>query len=267
MPLSSSWILTLSACSSALFAQPSAGDVLKAAREALGGGKLAAIESLTVSGESVNGPLLTDLTLSIQLPDKFLREQTLTMMNGGVPGMQGMNPEAMAAIGRPTAVDGLNGEEQWSALRMSPDSQVDIASLGRGAQSQLDARQKDFKRTFTRFLLALLLADRPDFRVEFTYFSEMPEPEGGLADALDGAGPGDFKIRLFIDRTTHLPRMMAYPTGNNITQLWISKYKDEGGVLMPHLLSWMLNGNETERFDIRKVRLNPKFAANKFTKP
>ena len=82
MHLSTSWFLALSACSSTLFAQPSAGDVLKAARETLGGGKLAAIESLVVSGESANGPLLTDLTLSIQLPDKFLREQTLTMMSG-----------------------------------------------------------------------------------------------------------------------------------------------------------------------------------------
>ena len=82
MHISASWLLTLSACSSALFAQPSAGDVLKAAREALGGSKLAAVESLAVSGESANGPLLTDLTLSIQLPDKFLREQTLTMMSG-----------------------------------------------------------------------------------------------------------------------------------------------------------------------------------------
>jgi hypothetical protein len=35
---------------------------------------------------------------------------------------------------------------------------------------------------------------------------------------------------------------------------------------LPHLPSWMLNGYETERFDTEKIRLNPKFAANKFGK-
>ena len=40
----------------------------------------------------------------------------------------------------------------------------------------------------------------------------------------------------------------------------------KSGVLMPHLLSWMQNGRETERLEIKKVRLNPKFPSNKFVR-
>jgi hypothetical protein len=253
---------------SGVFAQPSANDVLHAARQALGGGKLAAIERLSVSGEATNGPVLSDLTLSIQLPDKFLREQSLALLNGAFPGMpaEGVSPQVTAALGRPTAVDCLNGDQQWSDLRMSADAQIDSGLVQRAAGAQLNARRQDLRRTFTRYLLALLLTDRPAFRIEFSYAGQTATPDGGTADILDGKGPGDFGLRLFIDSKSHHPLMMVYPAGDNFTELWMAKYKEESGVLMPHLLSWMQNGHETERFEIKKVRLNPKFPSNKFVK-
>src|ERR1035437_10488660 len=94
-------------------AQPSADDILRQARQALGGSRLAAVESLSVSGEAANGSILSDLTLSIQLPDKFLCEQTV-QLGGGMAG--GPRPEMAAAVGSPTLVGCLHGDEQWADL-------------------------------------------------------------------------------------------------------------------------------------------------------
>lgn len=257
-------ILTLLAFASSAMAQPSADDILRQARQALGGSRLAAVESLSVSGEAANGPILSDLILSIQLPDKFLREQTVQLLGGGMGG--GMSPEIAAAVGSPTVVDCLNGDEQWYDLRMSADSQIESGMIERAAGAQLSARRQDLRGTFARYLLALLLADRPGFRIQFAYVDRTPTADGGTAYALDGKGPGDFAIRLFIDSKTYYPLMMAQFSGDTVTQIWLSKYKDESGVSMPHLLSWMRDGREIERLEIKKVKLNPKFPDGKFVK-
>jgi hypothetical protein len=262
-------ILTLFALGPAAVAQPTADDILSKARQALGGSKVAAVESLTVSGQVTNGAIVSgmtlssDMTLSIQLPDKFMREETVQL--SATMGA-GLSPEMAAAVGSPTIVDCLNGDTQWSDLRMSADSQIEGAMVERAAGSQLSSRRQDLRGTFTRYLLGLLLADRPSFPIEFAYVDQTPTPDGGTAYALQGKGPGDFAIRLFIDSKTYIPMMMMHMSGDTVTQIWLSKYKDESGILMPHVMSWMQNGREIERLEIKKVKLNPKFPAGKFDK-
>ena len=171
-------ILTLFALGSAAVAQTTADDILSKARQALGGaGKLAAVESLSISGQVTNGAIVSgmtlssDMTLSIQLPDKFMREETV-QLSAAMGG--GMSPEMAAAVGSPTIVDCLNGDEQWSDLRMSADSQIESAMIQRAAGAQLSARRQDLRGTFTRYLLALLLADRPGFHIEFALVEPNP---------------------------------------------------------------------------------------------
>jgi hypothetical protein len=244
-------------------AQPSTDDILRQARQAMGGSRLAAVQSLSVSGDATNGAIASDLTLSIQIPDKFLREQTVQIGAGmGV----GISPEMAASVGAPTVVDCLNGDEQWSDIRMSADSQIDSAMIERAAGSMLTARRQDLKGTFARYLLALLLADRTSFPIQFAVVDQTPTPDGGMAYALEGKGPGDFAVRLFIDSKTYLPMMIAHTSGDTVTQIWLGKYKNEDGVTMPHMLSWMQNGRETESLSIKKVKLNPKFPPGKFVK-
>jgi outer membrane lipoprotein-sorting protein len=255
------WLLAFAALASA---QPSADEILRQARLAMGGTKLAAVESLSVSGEAVNnGSITSDVTLSIQLPDKFLREQTVQL---AASMGAGISPEMAAQVGSPTVVDCLNGDEQWSDIRMSADSQIESAMIERAAGSMLSSRRQDLRGTFTRYLLALLLADRPSFPMQFAVVDQTPTPDGGTAYALEGKGPGDFAIRLFIDSKTYLPMMMAHVSGDTVTQIWLSKYKAEDGVNMPHLMSWMQGNRETERLEIKKVKINPKFPPGKFVK-
>jgi hypothetical protein len=230
----------------------------------MGGGKRAEVETLSVSGEALNnGSIASDVTLSIQLPDKFLREQTVQL---AASMGAGISPETAAQVGSPTVVDCLNGDEQWSDLRMSADSQIESAMIERAAGSMLSSRRQDLRGTFARYLLALLLADRPSFPMQFAVVDQTPTPDGGTAYALEGKGPGDFAIRLFIDSKTYLPMMMAHASGDTVTQIWLSKYKVEDGVNMPHLMSWMQGNRETERLEIKKVKINPKFPPGKFVK-
>jgi len=107
-------------------------------RQALGGSKLASVESLAVSGHAANGSIQSDMTLSIQLPGKFMREQTAVLLGGSIPGVRAdVSPEMMAQVGQPTVIDCLNGERQWSDIRMSADSQIGGEMVERAAGSFL----------------------------------------------------------------------------------------------------------------------------------
>ncbi len=244
-------------------AQPTTEQILSLARQAMGGPKLAAVKTLTVEGQAANGAIQSDVTLSFELPNKFLREQTVQLAASFAAGI---SPEMAAQVGSPTVVDCLNRDQQWSDIRMSADSQVESQQIERAAGSMLTQRRVDLRGTFTRYLLAFLLADRPDFPIQFAVVDQIPTPDGGSAYALAGKGPGDFALRLFIDSKTHLPMMMSHQSGDTETQIWLSKYKNEDGINIPHLMSWMQGERETERLEVKKVRINPKFPDGKFVK-
>jgi hypothetical protein len=254
------WLLAFAAAASA---QPTTDEILSRARNAMGGPKLAAVQTLTVQGQAANGAIQSDVTLSFQLPDKFLREQTVQLAASS--GL-GVSPEMAAQVGSPTVVDCIDGDQQWSDVRMSADSQIGGAEIERAAGSMLSQRRQDLRGTFTRYLLAFLLADRPNFPIQFAVVDQVPTPDGGSAYALQGKGPGEFAIRLFIDSKSYLPIMMASQAGDTVTQIWLSKYKSEDGVNMPHLMSWMQGEREIERLEVKKVKINPKFPDAKFVK-
>jgi hypothetical protein len=48
--------------------------------------------------------------------------------------------------------------------------------------------------------------------------------------------------------------------------MWLKNYKTEEGVMLPHTITWITNGNLTEEFQAQRFKINPKFAAAKFQK-
>jgi hypothetical protein len=102
--------------------------------------------------------------------------------------------------------------------------------------------------------------------VTFAYAGRVESPDG-MVDALEGKGPDDFLVHLFLDIKTHLPVMMQYISsvqGDQEIQLWFRDYKAEDGLLVPHSLTWFANGKLSEEFQVQRVKLNPKFKADKF---
>jgi len=262
------WAVAMGAGAPPLSGQPTAQDVLERARTALGGRKLAAVQSLAVWGPDQHGLQSAMLTLSIDLSGKFLKEQT-NFSSGGQVQRVGIGEDGAAADaggmpgddGGPAlvagATEGLSGDNYWTR---SPGSG---SADGNAREPAAAARKRSFINGFARYALAFTLSAPVNFPVTFVYAGRLETP-GGTADALSGVGPGDFAIRLFIDTRTHLPLMMNYRDGGRDVQVWLKEYKPEGGILFPHVVTWVADGELMEEFQAQRFRINPKFRPEKF---
>ncbi len=249
-----------------LAAQPSANDIMAVSRAALGGPKLTAIQSIALWGPDRRGSSATEMALSADLAGKFLKEHTVLSsggevqrtavgedgaisVGGGMPGDEG--GPAFTAV----TTEGLNGETYWAKLS--------TGAVQGGAETVAATRKQSFVRSFALYMLALTLSPPANFPMTFTYAGQVESP-GGMADGIEGKGPNGFVVHLFIDAKTHLPVMLNYLNGAQNVQMWLKDYKAEDGVLFPHTMTWISNGNLTEEFQAQKFKVNPKFGAGKF---
>lgn len=84
-------------------------------------------------------------------------------------------------------------------------------AAGRGpAPDPRAARIATLKQDFARLALGLFAAS-PAYPLTFAYAAIAEAPQG-QADVLDARGEGNFLVRLFIDRKTHLPIMVSWST-------------------------------------------------------
>jgi hypothetical protein len=284
-----------------VFANDSRADeVLKQAREAIGGERLQKIESLYINGQyrRVFGDrqMGGDREISIALPDKYLVEDSMT-------------PGGMATS--LTNTRGLNGERAWSASSGGGGMVIRFGGPGGpgGAQptpEQLEAAQRRmYQAEFSRYLLATILVPPPALQVEFKYAGES-DVEELPADVVDVTGPDRFSVRIFFDKKTHLPLLLSYrgpkpriftttrQGGERASAEDIKKARDEAekkmqaeapavpeevdffirlsdhrkvdGVMLPHKFTFMAESEVSEEFEVSKYQVNPQFKADKFQK-
>lgn len=191
--------------------------VIAEARKALGGeDKLAAVRRLQANGTSrrANGNfnLEGDSEIFVELPDKFRRNESLSIGAGG-PGIE--------------RTEGLNGTEFWTET-----SGGDFGRGGRGrfggglpgggpggaapgdgrtGQAQVDperlreAQRRNLQSEVSRLLLGLLLfSGTPP-----AWIGTAQSPDG-TADVLEVKTPDGVATRLFIDSVTHMPLMLTW---------------------------------------------------------
>jgi hypothetical protein len=252
-----------------LGSQPTANDILAVSRAALGGNKLAAIQSVSVWGPDKRGGQAGEVALSLELAGKFLREQT-SMANGGEISRMGITEDGAGSVGGGmpgdeggpalglNVAEGLNGGDYWVKNGAGPVT-------SNTPEAAAAARKHAFIESFARYAIAFTLSAPANFPVAFTYAGQVEAPNG-MADAIEGKGPNGFLIHFFIDAKTHLPLMINYPNGAQDVQLWLKEYKTEDGIMLPHALTWITNGNLTEEFQAQRFKINPKFPAAKFQK-
>ncbi|SPF36367.1 exported hypothetical protein [Candidatus Sulfopaludibacter sp. SbA4] len=227
-----------------------ADDALKAARAAIGA-KLSTLQSLSLWGAYHRGPQASEMTLTIDLSGRYLKEQsTLSSggqvervggdgaVGGGMPGDEG-GPAFSLGL-----TEGYDGDDYWTR---------------NGAGSG----KSTFVANFVRYVVALTLSAPAGYPVAFTYGSRLDSPQGPL-DALEGKGPGDFLIHLYLDAKTHLPVTMVYHQGGQEIQLWLKDYKAEEGIRFPHTMAWLSDGYLVEEFQIQHFKVNPKLRSDKF---
>jgi hypothetical protein len=239
-------VLVLAGTSAAQTATPAAqtedtakGEALLAeARKAVGGeDKLAAIKRLQVKGEMRRGQgnvtLEGDSEMFIELPDKFRRNESLTLGPGG-PGID--------------RVEVLNGNDAWEensggggrgGFGRGGDSgggrggdfgggrggdfggfrggfgggqTGDANAQGRGQGIDPERVRELLRRNrqseVARLLLGMLLMT--DSPVAWIGTAQSPD---GTADVLEVKTPDGVATRLFLESTTHLPLMMTWSGG------------------------------------------------------
>lgn len=282
---------------SAVFANDSrAEEVLKQAREAMGGERLQKIAGLYINGQYRrtfgDRQMAGDRDISISLPDKYLIEDS-------------MNPGGMSTSIVNTR--GLNGERAWSGSSGGGGMIIRMGGPG-GAQltpEQMEAAQRRlYQAEFSRYLLAMILMPPSSMQVEFKYAGES-DVEDLPADVVDVVGPDRFSVRLFFDKKTHLPLLLSYrgPKPRVLTMtrqggernpddikkareeaekkmreegpavpeevdffIRLTDHKKVDGVMLPHKFTFLTESEVSEEFEISKYQVNPQFKADKFQK-
>ena len=283
---------------SAVFANDSrAEEVLKQAREAMGGERLQKIAGLYINGQYRrtfgDRQMGGDREISISLPDKYLVEDS-------------MNPGGMSTSMVNTR--GLNGERAWSGSSGGGGGMIIRMGGPGGAQltpEQMEAAQRRvYQAEFSRYLLAMILMPPSSMQVEFKYAGES-DVEDLPADVVDVTGPDRFSVRLFFDKKTHLPLLLSYrgPKPRMLTMtrqggernpddikkareeaekkmreegpavpeevdffIRLTDHKKVDGVMLPHKFTFLTESEVSEEFEISKYQVNPQFKADKFQK-
>lgn len=188
-----------------------ATEVMAAARKAIGGKKLDELTALsvqTIVQRNISTMQLTaDVELLLQLPDKYVRNETSRggMMAGtmstGFNGDRPIQPSgAMPMAGGGMVIRmGPGGPVPGGNEKVSPEERERLdKAMVRGARTEL-----------SRLMLGWFAAAHPAMNVEYTLAGEA-ESADGKAWVIDAKNADGFAARLFVDQVSSLPLMVSY---------------------------------------------------------
>ena len=286
-------------CTTTTLADDKAQEVLKHARQAIGGEEqLQKVQSLHINGKYRRmfgeRQMSGDREISISLPNKYFVEDA---MNSGGLSTAMINTR------------GLNGEKAWSGSSGGGGMVFRIAGSG-GAQATAEQMEAGLRRIYTaefsRYLLAMILTAPSSLPVEYKYAGES-DVEDVQAEVIDVTAPDNFAVRLFFDKKSHLPLLLSYRgpkprvmtmtrQGNGTARsaddikkareeaekklhaetpvtpeevdfyIRLTDHKKVGGLTLPHKLTFLTGEEVSEEFEISKYELNPQFKADQFEK-
>ena len=265
---------------------PNADELLQQGRRALAG-KAPDLTALVFTGthrvSSGKDVSAREMTVSLQQPNHILKEETLEGPMGG-PG--------------PTVLEGFDGEKAWNDSRTPPGGHMIFRMMGPGGE---DVRARRMQEMYARYLLATTLTAPEGFPITFSYAGQAEAPDG-TADVIDGKGPDNFAIRIFLDSKSHLPLMLTYQAPEQrvvVTrrmahdgpppdmeklkkeaeaqaladkpaiveyQMRPSEFRQVNGRMLPHVITWSAKGALAEEIEVKKYTVNPSLAPDIFRK-
>jgi hypothetical protein len=267
-----------------------AAELLAQARAAIGGEKsIDAVQALSCRGtvqrmigdRQISG----ELTLDLQLPDKMLRTESISPMNDGafVVTEQGISGGTLLRAARTV------NTPPGMIIRTPPPP-----AAGSAAEAQA---LRNSRAELARLALGLLLTSRMASPVEYSYGGEA-ESADGRADVIEATDANNFAARLFLDKQTHRLLMMAYrgasprlvvqtqrvqgppppnrsehagATGEPAPEIadidmFFDDYRSIGGVMVPHHITRAVDGQTTEEWTFKDVKVNPAFKPDTFVR-
>jgi len=261
-------------------------ELLAKARAAIGGEReVARVQGVscagTVSRAIGDRQISGEVTLDLQLPDKMLRTETISPMGDSalVITEQGINGDTvlrnMKTLNTPPG----------AVIRMPPPPAA-------GSEAEAQALRNS-RAELARMTIAILLTPPSSVPVEFTYAGEAESPDG-RADVLDVKSGAGFAAKLFLDKSSHRPLMLAYrglaprmvmhtqsapnpqaparadapPPPSDVADInmYFDDYKSVDGVLLPHHISRAIDGQTNEEWTFKTIRVNPAFKPETFAR-
>ncbi len=220
------------------------------------------------NGDQDTGQFACDLLL----PNKYFTRDTQV-----VSGSQGQF----------TIYKLLNGEQSWSDVTTS-GGEIQVLTAGGAPTADDQIKQlQTIQREQALQLIRLSLPPSPDFPLTFSYAGEA-QASDGRADMIDVRGPNDFSARLFVDKGSSRLILMTYPepgamlisgssgaapvgqatSPKDVTRAEakyrFSEYREVGGVMMPHLMTYESGGKIRAEYKLKRFELNPNFAPDHF---
>lgn len=291
-------------------------ELLKQAQQAIGGDSaIRSVQSLTITGkatktfetEGVANSEQGDWELNMQLPDKLSKTMRVTI------GMEGSEKtESTNKVFTVTTKDG--GNATWTS-KDSEKPQADVVIVKRGGGDKIIANEEntngDAKKEIMankmrgewekhkqmelfRTALSLLLTAPQGIEADYTYAGD-GSVDGSSCDVIE-ARLGESSIKLFLDKASHLPRMISFMDHKPMMMFRIKKddvkteensepktferkmeappleefqikfadYRSVGGVLLPFKWTQTVGGRADETVDISNYEINPANIADKF---
>lgn len=195
--------------------------------------------------------------------------------------------EGVSGNGQFTIYKLLNGEQSWSDLTTS-GGEIQVLTAGDAPTADDQIKQlQTIRREQALQLIRLSLPPSPDFPLTFSYAGEA-QASDGRADMIDVRGPNDFSARLFVDKGSSRLILMTYPepgarlisassgaapvgqepSPKDVTRAEVkyrcSEYREVGGVMMPHLMTYESGGKIKAEYKLKRFELNPRFAPDHF---
>jgi len=277
--------LTLGGYAARAAGDTKAAELLAQARAALGGdSRLSKVQGLSCAGtvqRAIGERQVTgDVTIDLQLPDKFLRSDSISPMGDAALVVTELGVSGEVLIRRSKTLNTPPG----AIIRMPP-----APAHGSDAEAQA---LRNSRADLARLTLALLAAAPPSMALDFKYAGEAESPDG-KADVLDVTGPGSFAAKLFLDKASHRPLMLAYrgvaprvvvqsvrgdappaaaanaggpaaPDAVDIS-MFLDDYKTIDGVLLPHHITRTVDGKPSEELTFKTIKVNPAFKPDTFS--
>jgi len=265
--------------------------ILAAARQALGGEKkLGAVKTVVATGQTrqVRGDNLVpiEFEISIEFPDKYIRRDEIPAQETGVTAA-GFNGDALVQDPPPPPMPAMPAPPAGAPTAPRPNPSA--------------ARVTTLKQDFTRLALGMFATSFPTYPLTFTYVAEAEAPEG-KADVLEGKGPNNFTVRLFVSRETHLPLMVTWTppappqrmggrgapgvsgapgapgvapalpggapqgakTGPPESRLYFAEYREVDGLQLPFRLRRAVGADTIEETTFDRYKLNSKIDPKRF---
>lgn len=299
-------------------------ELVRLARQAIGGEQaLAGVRSLTISGratktfeiENVARTEQGDLEINLQLPDKF--SKMMKMRHESADGSEKLeNKEFDVIVVRPGEMkekvalpteDGNNkkqvfvmkkGEGENAVVRRGGEENVVVKGEGGNVERKVVLDKVGgfgelHRNELARTTLFLFLTPPQGVDVSYTYAGE-GNVDGASCDIINAVA-GGANVRLYLDKTSHLPVMMTYQAPKPFMfrikkedakadangdvkvlrerlpapelaefQMKFSDFRSVGGLQLPHRWTQTVGGKDDEVIDITSYEINPANIAEKF---